>query len=118
MIRVQFYHSAMGLRNFSLNEKENLAEIRQNLYENSPMTIFENYRFEHNEEQLNEFEEIGKLVNNEARINLILVPFTEKSSLYHFGRVKEILADPIEWLMLSNNNALEEKEEDEHANQP
>lgn len=100
---MQIYHPVMGLHNFELNSKENFSDLRLLLSENTTMTIFENFRFELNGVTLPEFQEIGTTVQNESRINLTIEPFDEKSSLYHFERVKQILSDPIEWLMLSNN---------------
>ena len=102
-IRVQIYHPLIGSQNFQLSSKENFSDLRELLLETTPITIFENFRFELNGQILTEFQELGSTVQNEARINLVLEPFDEKSSVHHFERVREILADPLKWIFLNCN---------------
>lgn len=46
VLRLKVYHQVMGLQNLELNTKDNFSDLRVLLLESTPLTIFENFRFQ------------------------------------------------------------------------
>lgn len=56
VLRLKVYHQVMGIQNLELNSKDNFSDLRVLLLENTPLTIFENFRFQIANKLLPEFQ--------------------------------------------------------------
>ena len=75
---------------------DNLFDLRQFFSETSQLFFISNYHFEYNGNPLNELVEISmhEYIENEAKIDIVIGLFNERSSRHHLKKVQEFIQNP------------------------
>jgi len=75
---------------------DNLFDLRQFFSEMSQLFFINNYHFEYSGHRLNELVEISmhEYIENEAKIDVIIDPFDERSARFHLKKVQEFIQNP------------------------
>lgn len=53
--KIQIYHEFIGNHTFDFHEISHITDIRTHIKESSPLYIYENFHFEHNNQPLYEY---------------------------------------------------------------
>lgn len=75
---------------------DNLFDLRQFFSEMSQLYFINNYHFEYSGNRLNELVEISmhEYIENEAKIDVIIDAFDERSARFHLKKVQEFIQNP------------------------